>query len=529
MTAGVIVSLSLSPIKKGAIDVLQEEWYPLSDTSRPSWSSSLPSSISTSDHDLHSRLLLAKGHGYPLSHPQPSDDLPPESRARGIEIGDIGVLTSDGGFDTFFNICRARDDAVNRFGVPTGFEAVHLDPADVLSRRLYHRPGSHVSNTRIIKRRLDVNTDLDNVFSPAGAGAVVEISTVSKQAAVLLMPEGASRMNLRFLDIFRQQALKHAQQWYAFLKDLGCMVENGELYLVTGVDKASSWIVGAVENQSQDCSISLKLKAAQIGSAGGSYTWQWETGGAFADSGPRRLPGEDPSAQNQTVFLRGFRIALHSLAWRKISQAIPVVDSKRLTLFSKRWFTSFVQSQPRGSRSVASSGRTAALHDESDMVEYSPATTRPYHPADVINEHLLRSSPEKINVVVTHDDEWTAALNNDDETVPADSELIRRFCDRSTVKIISDGPYVQSSNAIVDTSPKISVLAAMVVMFICVLLAMGPSLERGVDKVRYGLGSRNFPANPELELEPQIRFPKLLHPESQVLFGAAKRSEEESN
>ncbi|KAJ7863758.1 hypothetical protein B0H14DRAFT_3606722, partial [Mycena olivaceomarginata] len=54
-----------------------------------------------------SRLLLAKGHGYPLSYPQPPDDLPPESRAGGTQIGDVGVLTSDGGFDSFFNICRS--------------------------------------------------------------------------------------------------------------------------------------------------------------------------------------------------------------------------------------------------------------------------------------------------------------------------------------------------------------------------------------------------------------------------------------
>jgi hypothetical protein len=32
-----------------------------------------------------------------------------------------------------------------------------------LSRGLYHRPGSHVSNARINKRRLDANMDLDNV------------------------------------------------------------------------------------------------------------------------------------------------------------------------------------------------------------------------------------------------------------------------------------------------------------------------------------------------------------------------------
>jgi hypothetical protein len=37
------------------------------------------------------------------------------------------------------------------------------------------------------------------------------------------------------------------------------------------------------------------------------------------------------------------------VAWTKISQAIPVIGSKRLTFFSKAWFKSFMQSQPPGS------------------------------------------------------------------------------------------------------------------------------------------------------------------------------------
>jgi hypothetical protein len=195
------------------------------------------------------------------------------------------------------------------------------------------------------------------------------------------MPEGASRINVRFLDIFRQQALKHAENWYAFLKSLGCMVENGELYLVTGADKSSSWSVAAGEDHSQNSSISLKLKAAQIGSAGGSYAWQWETTGGFADSGPRRRPGEESSTQNQTVFLRGFRIAIHSLVWKNLSQAIPVVDSKPLKMFSRRRFSSFVQSASLGTRAVsrdttAGQNTGSAPRDEEYDVEYSHGIPR---------------------------------------------------------------------------------------------------------------------------------------------------------
>ncbi|KAF8217648.1 hypothetical protein K438DRAFT_6073 [Mycena galopus ATCC 62051] len=402
-----------------------------------------------SDRHLYSRLLLAKGHGYPLSYPQPPDDLPLETRAKGIQIGDVGVLTTGGGFDTFFNICHPPDDARNRFGVPDGFETVDLDPSkDVWSGERYHRPGSHVSNAKITKRRLQGHTDVDNVFLPLVAGAAIEISTASKQAAVLLMPDGASRLDLRFKEKFRQQALKHARCWYAFLKSLGSMVENGELYLVTGVDNSSSWILGAAENQSQDGNISLKLKAAQIGSTGGSYAWQWEANGAFTDSGPRRPPGEDPRTENQTVFLRGFRIAIHSVAWKKIAQAIPVVDEKRLTFLKKRWFSSFVQSTSLGSISQGSKSTTQidVPPEEVDTVELSPATVRPYHPADAINNYLLCStslSNSDIAAAATHDDEWICALNEDEETLPTETELLKRISGKCTVSFADGGKYFQ--------------------------------------------------------------------------------------
>ncbi|KAJ7186024.1 hypothetical protein C8R46DRAFT_852420, partial [Mycena filopes] len=194
------------------------------------------------DSHLYTRLLLPKRHGYPLFHPQPFDDLPLQSRRVGTEIGDLGVVTSDGSFDVIFNICRAADDPLNRFGVPAGFEQLILDAEDVAFRAQYHRPGSDISNTRINKRRLDLDATID----------------ANVQAAMLLLPDGASRWDVRRLKRFRDYALKHAQSWYEFVNgSLERMVESGDLYLVTGFDKSTSWSLAAVENESQDCKISL--------------------------------------------------------------------------------------------------------------------------------------------------------------------------------------------------------------------------------------------------------------------------------
>ncbi|KAJ7795634.1 hypothetical protein B0H14DRAFT_3888121 [Mycena olivaceomarginata] len=409
-----------------------------------------------SDCQLYSRLLLPKGHGYPLSHPQPFDDLPLDSPNRliGIDIGDVGVVTSDGAFDVIFNICRSADDPVNRFGVPDGFEQVELEPArDIAFLAQYHPPGSDVSNTSISKRRVDVNAAMeDNVFLPLGAGAVVEISTSSKETAVLLLPDGASRKDLRPKVIFRDYALKHAQRWYAFVTGkLHRIVDNGDLYLVTGTDKASSWSVAAGQNHSEDRKISLKLKATQIGSAGISWVWEWQSGNYFADSGPRTASAE--KTENQTVFLRGFKVTTRTSFLKKTSaKAISIVDSKPTDIFTKPggFFSSQSRSTSTGSLfgSSGSSSSSGPSDDEESVdnsAEYFPGSLKVYHPASAINEYLLNSFPA-VDVAVTHDDEWVSVLNKNDEALPDDFELLKRISGKYEIDTCSGGVWLRNSS-----------------------------------------------------------------------------------
>jgi hypothetical protein len=218
-------------------------------------------------------------------------------------------------------------------------------------------------------------------FLPLGAGAVVEISTSSKEAAVLLLPDGASRTDLRRKQKFREYALKHARAWYAFVNgDLERMVDNGDLYLVTGTDKSLSWSVAAVENHSEDLKISLKLKATQVGSAGTSCFWEWQTASSFTDSGPRPLPTDAERTDNQTVFLRGFKVAISSSPLKKAATAISIVDSKPADILSKTGGSRFSQSRPGGFfRGSTGSTRGGAV-DNDELIdasaEYFPANPK---------------------------------------------------------------------------------------------------------------------------------------------------------
>jgi hypothetical protein len=121
----------------------------------------------------------------------------------------------------------------------------------------------------------------------------VEDSTNSKQTALLLLPDGASSWDLHRSQTFRDFALKHARNWYAFVNDtLQRMVGTSDLYLVTGVTKCASWRITTVDN----CWNSLKSEAGQF---------ELENTSCASISGGQLW-------ENQTVFIRGFKVALCS-------------------------------------------------------------------------------------------------------------------------------------------------------------------------------------------------------------------------
>ncbi|KAJ7483199.1 hypothetical protein FB451DRAFT_101826 [Mycena latifolia] len=424
------------------------------------------------DSTLYACLLFPKGLGYPLFYPQPSDDLPEAARKTGTAIGDVGVVTPDGSFDPIFNILRTGDDPANRFGVPQGFEQVMLGSEDIRMQVLYHPPGTDISNTTVNKKRLDIEAGVENnVFLPLGAGAVIEVSTNSKQTGLLLLPDGASRWDLRPQQVFRDYALKHGQSWYAFVNgQLGRMIKNGDLYLITGVTKSTSWIVAAIDDQSGDGKVSLKLKAAEMGNAGVSRVWEWENASSSVNSGPRsRFRRERSWRDNQTVFLRGFKVALRS--WPKpLKQSLKVLsiaDSKWSNLMTKTSSVPYSQPQsqsgPSSANILSQSPPTQNRHLgdqqslEADSLPQSPPSTTDsgsssddeqslinnpnvYHPSNVINDYLLNCVSDAM-VAVTHDDEWASVLNEADDQVPENHELISRILSQFSVAILS-GKYL---------------------------------------------------------------------------------------
>jgi hypothetical protein len=74
--------------------------------------------------DIYAEELSNPERGYPLYIPEPYSNLPEAYRNRGIQIGDVGIIRPDGGFEYFFSIACTENNPINknRRGVPDGFE-----------------------------------------------------------------------------------------------------------------------------------------------------------------------------------------------------------------------------------------------------------------------------------------------------------------------------------------------------------------------------------------------------------------------
>ena len=95
--------------------------------------------------DIYARLLLPLKHGYPLWFQDPDTELPAAYRSIGVNVGDVGAITEDGGFDFFFNICRDADDPVNQWlGVPDGFVPLTLKDKDIRTCPKGHLKDTHL-------------------------------------------------------------------------------------------------------------------------------------------------------------------------------------------------------------------------------------------------------------------------------------------------------------------------------------------------------------------------------------------------
>lgn len=327
-----------------------------------------------------------------------------------MRIGDVGVVTEHGSFDVFFNICLPADHPLHStFGVPDGFTQVCLSDQDMESFVPGDRHGRVVAAQSISQRNLSIGAGVPaSSFVSAQRGIGFEFTSASNEGAILVLPEGADRHDLRNHLVFEGEALRNGKSWYEFaLRKLGrTMISLDSLYLITGCHQTSSWSLAAFHHPPGGSQFNAQFTAGPIINSNINAAYSWK----MASAVPYRIGPQHYNAtqRNQAVFIRGYKIAVR--------------DNRFL-------------------------GR---LLGDVTMSYESPNTVsrrkKIYHPSDLLIECIMRSEPA-CEIFVIHDHVWSSVydeLPQGWDTTEYDPEIVRRIHEKYSVVSSNGTTYIIS-------------------------------------------------------------------------------------
>ncbi|KAF8802564.1 hypothetical protein BYT27DRAFT_7112072, partial [Phlegmacium glaucopus] len=272
-------------------------------------------------NDIYERHLTPKGRGFPLWIPEPNQVLHMGYRRTGIRIGDVGIITHDGGFAFLFNICLPHNDPVNPQMLPENFAPISppISPFDI-EKFVVFKKGSHLASASIERSQTSVDI----------SGIVFESS--DSEGAILTMPRGARSENLGNYARFREYATANIDDWYKFVNGpRGREAKNGDVRLVTGFDKTTSWGIATFVNQTKHNTFHLRFGPSEEASLTTTYAWEYSGAAAEVRAGPDssendelRRDSDPPDVQfeNQCLFVRTLNVTLADDVWVDIHSSL---------------------------------------------------------------------------------------------------------------------------------------------------------------------------------------------------------------
>ena len=288
------------------------------------------------------------------------------------------------------------------------------------------------------------------------------------------MPAGAFREDLRSTTLFRDFAAENAESWYRFINGpCGWELGNGELRLITGCDKTTSWGLAAYQNIQSEGESSdslggslLRFKnTSDAGVPGTTYCWEHE-GTAEVKAGPEfevdeDMPGNGARPRNQCTFIRSHTVMLSEAGWARVqSTLVSALDSRRASKPAQPQSTSsssfltgafshlskqqapylqldnvnlstygvagiFGSHRNTGSATMSDSHNPSAVSSGSTTNFLSHRAEKVIHPSTFLAEMLLRKvltitlrhlsvanilKHPNVDVAVVHDDHWGAVV-----------------------------------------------------------------------------------------------------------------------
>ncbi len=82
--------------------------------------------------------------------------LPDAYRDKGVSVGDLSILTDDGGFHFLFNVCAEADDPVNQGHVPPQFQPLRISSSHAIRKIPFHRRNPSITSAHVSKPTIAV-------------------------------------------------------------------------------------------------------------------------------------------------------------------------------------------------------------------------------------------------------------------------------------------------------------------------------------------------------------------------------------
>jgi len=149
------------------------------------------------------------------------------------------------------------------------------------------------------------------------------------------MPDGAISQDLENLPRFREYVTANVERWYRYINGpRGREAKNGDVRLVVGCDKATSWGIATLTGMTRHSQLKFKPLDPQSSSSGSrGYTWEC-SGTAEVRAGPDQeeideLRREDPDDTrdkylNQCLFVRTLNITLNDVDWENLNHELGI-------------------------------------------------------------------------------------------------------------------------------------------------------------------------------------------------------------
>ncbi|KAF9009655.1 hypothetical protein BDQ17DRAFT_1323192 [Cyathus striatus] len=397
-----VPAMELQDAKRVISAVNREEFLPTEAFSR-----------APSSYEVYIKKMYKLKHGYPLWYPQPDRDRPVEYRRRGVAIGDVGVITFNGGFDFLFNIWLPASHPINPNNLPDDFDSMPRPERRTMFQHSFS-PGynSKISNLDIVTGTIENTKNISFTCKDGGKGGLLSI------------PHGASTEDLRSEGLLQEFISKNAISWYRYARHTcGIDLDRHSLYLVTGYMKSKTWGIATFDKSVPDRNSLLVIGKSNDDNSP-YLTWKCCGEATHTRTGPTPDSGlayENglQADENQCLFLRGFKISLSEEVWNKILDPTDIVTTNDNGNDS---FSYSESHKPRGStRSNRNSGSGSGSQSSShtDLGNKVSITSFPkkdtlFHPLTAINNALLSQVPEA-RIAITHDNTWSKLVGQSSE------------------------------------------------------------------------------------------------------------------